>query len=34
MLAILHLLAMFVFDLFKSRHRLEAENLFLRRAPN
>ena len=30
MLAILHLLAMFVADLFKSRTRLEAENLFLR----
>ena len=30
MLAILHLLAMFVADLFKSRRRLEAENLFLR----
>jgi hypothetical protein len=30
MLAILHSLAMFIRDLFKSRHRLEAENLFLR----
>jgi hypothetical protein len=30
MLAVLHLLAMFVADLFKSRRRLEAENLFLR----
>src|SRR5215467_7184065 len=30
MLAILHLLAMFVADMFKSRRRLEAENLFLR----
>ena len=30
MLAILHLLAMFVADLFKSRRRLEAGNLFLR----
>ena len=30
MLAILHSLAMFILDLFKSRHRLEAENLFLR----
>jgi transposase InsO family protein len=30
MLAILHMLAMFVADLFKSRRRLEAENLFLR----
>jgi hypothetical protein len=28
MLAILHLLAMFVAGLFKSRRRLEAENLF------
>ena len=36
MLAILHLLVMFVADIFKSRRRLEAENLFLRhqrRAP-
>jgi hypothetical protein len=30
MLAILHLLGMFIIDLFKSRRRLEAENLFLR----
>jgi hypothetical protein len=30
MLAIFHLLAMFVADLFKSRRRLEAQNLFLR----
>jgi transposase InsO family protein len=30
MLAILHLLGMFIVDLFKSRCRLEAENLFLR----
>src|SRR5262249_3631023 len=30
MLAILHLLGMLVADLFKSRSRLEAENLFLR----
>src|SRR5262245_18252257 len=30
MLAILHLLVMFVADTFKSRRRLEAENLFLR----
>jgi hypothetical protein len=29
MLAILHLLMMFVADTFKSRRRLEAENLFL-----
>jgi hypothetical protein len=29
MLAILHLLLMFVGDIFKSRRRLEAENLFL-----
>src|SRR5262249_40107964 len=34
MLALLHLLAMFVADLFKSRHRLEAENLFLRHQLN
>jgi transposase InsO family protein len=34
MLAILHLLAMFVADLFKSRRRLEAENLFLRHQLN
>jgi hypothetical protein len=30
MFAILHALGMFVADLFKSRCRLEAENLFLR----
>ena len=30
MLAVLHSLAMFIVDLFKSRRRLEAENLFLR----
>jgi hypothetical protein len=30
MLAILHTLGMFIVDLFKSRYRLEAENLFLR----
>ena len=30
MLAILHLLVMFGGDIFKSRRRLEAENLFLR----
>jgi hypothetical protein len=30
MFAILHVLGMFVADLFKSRSRLEAENLFLR----
>jgi hypothetical protein len=30
MLAILHLLLMFVAAMFKSRRRLEAENLFLR----
>ncbi len=30
MLAILHTLGMFIIDLFKSRRRLEAENLFLR----
>jgi hypothetical protein len=34
MLANLHLLAMFVADLFKSRRRLEAENLFLRHQLN
>ena len=34
MLAILHLLAMFVADLFKSQRRLEAENLFLRHQLN
>ena len=30
MFAILHSLAMFVIDFFKSPHRLQAENLFLR----
>jgi hypothetical protein len=30
MIAILHLVGMFIIDLFKSRTRLEAENLFLR----
>jgi hypothetical protein len=30
MLTVLHLLGMFLVDLFKSRRRLEAENLFLR----
>jgi hypothetical protein len=30
MFAILHVLATFIADLFKSRSRLEAENLFLR----
>jgi transposase InsO family protein len=34
MIAILHLLGMFVVDLFKSRSRLEAENLFLRHQLN
>jgi hypothetical protein len=34
MLAILHMLGMFVADLFKSRYRLEAENLFLRHQLN
>jgi hypothetical protein len=34
MLAILHLLGMLVVDLFKSRSRLEAENLFLRHQLN
>ena len=34
MLAILHSLVMFVADLFKSRYRLEAENLFLRHQLN
>ena len=33
MLAILHLLGMFVADLFKGRCRFEAENLFLRVGP-
>jgi hypothetical protein len=30
MFAIIHLLATFIADLFKSRRRLEVENLFLR----
>ena len=34
MLAVLHLLGMFVADLFKSRRRLEVENLFLRHQLN
>ena len=34
MLAILHSLGMFIVDLFKSRCRLEAENLFLRHQLN
>jgi hypothetical protein len=34
MLAILHLVVMFVADIFKSRRRLEAENLFLRHQLN
>jgi hypothetical protein len=34
MLAILHSLGMFIVDLFKSRRRLEAENLFLRHQLN
>ena len=34
MFAILHALGMFVVDLFKSRGRLEAENLFLRHQLN
>jgi hypothetical protein len=34
MLAILHTLGMFIVDLFKSRRRLEAENLFLRHQLN
>ena len=34
MLAILHTLGMFVVDLFKSRGRLEAENMFLRHQLN
>ena len=34
MFAILHALGMFVVDLFKSRSRLEAENLFLRHQLN
>ena len=34
MIAILHALGMFAADLFKSRNRLEAENLFLRHQLN
>jgi hypothetical protein len=34
MLAIVHLLGSYVADLFKSRHRLEVENLFLRHQLN
>ena len=34
MFSILHALGMFVVDLFKSRSRLEAENLFLRHQLN
>ena len=34
MLAILYALGMFIIDLFKSRSRLEAENLFLRHQLN
>ena len=34
MFAMLHTLGMFVVDLFKSRSRVEAENLFLRHQPN
>src|SRR6476659_6413173 len=34
MFAIIYLLAAFVADLFKSRHRLEVENLFLRHQLN
>jgi hypothetical protein len=34
MLAILHLLVMFVADIFKSPRRLEVENLFLRHQLN
>ena len=34
MLALLHLIAVLVCDLFKSRSRLEAENLFLRHQLN
>jgi len=34
MLAILHVLGLFVADLFKSRGRLEAEKLFLRHQLN
>src|SRR2546427_10935710 len=34
MFSIIHLLAAFISDLFKSRHRLEVENLFLRHQLN
>jgi hypothetical protein len=34
MFTIIHLLAAFITDLFKSRHRLEVENLFLRHQLN
>ena len=34
MIAILHLVGMFIIELFKSRSRLEAENLFLRHQLN
>ena len=34
MISILHVLGMFVADMFKSRIRLEAENLFLRHQLN
>jgi hypothetical protein len=34
MFAIIHLLATFIADLFKSRRRLEVENLFLRHQLN
>ena len=34
MLVIVHLLGWYVADLFKSRHRLEVENLFLRHQLN
>jgi hypothetical protein len=34
MCAIIHLLATFIADLFKSRRRLEVENLFLRHQLN
>jgi hypothetical protein len=34
MLVIVHLLGTYVADLFKSRHRLEVENLFLRHQLN
>ena len=34
MFSILHALGMFAIDLFKSRSRLEAENLFLRHQLN